>query len=252
MVTEGTSVLMRQMTLEQQQIYSAISDAPDKPDLAQNLFRIGRMFQFSFSTFMVMPSKTDLTVSSLIIETNVPAGFYEALDDISPPKDCYVYDTARCTVLPLVWSAEQTERQFRLINSTPPASLNHYVEHGATRGIVIPLSSLDGSRHIIRFDGDRCPMAQVEINDITMLALHFFQSYDRNRYPLTDNPCGLTERELEIVRWTARGKTSAEIGVIMSLSDHTVNAYMNNAVKKLDCVNRTQLVAKALRMRVIS
>lgn len=252
MVTEGTSELMRQMTLEQQQMYSAISDAPDKPDLARNLFRIGRMFEFACSTFLIMPSKTDLSVASLIIETNAPAGFYETLDLVSPPKDCYVYDAARCTVLPLAWSAEQIERQFQLINSSPPASLKHYVEHGFTRGIVIPLSSMDGTRHIIRFDGDRRPLEQVEINDLTMLALHFFQSYDRNRYPLTDNPCGLTERELEIVRWTAKGKTSAEIGVIMSLSDHTVNAYMNNAVKKLDCVNRTQLVAKALRMRVIS
>lgn len=243
---------MRQMTLEQQQMYSAISDAPDKPDLAQNLFRIGRMFDFVCSTFMVMPSKTDLSVASLIIETNAPAGFYEGLDEIAPPKDCYVYDAARCTVLPLDWAAEQIERQFRLINSSPPPSLFHYLAHGFTGGLVIPLSSLDGSRHIVRFDGARGPLTQVEINDLTMLALHFFQSYDRNRYPLTDNPCGLTERELEIVRWTARGKTSAEIGVIMSLSDHTVNAYMNNAVKKLDCVNRTQLVAKALRMRVIS
>lgn len=243
---------MRQMTLEQQQMYSAIEDAPDKTDLARNLFLMGQMYGFACSTFLVMPSKTDLSVASLIIETNVPSGFYERLDEIAPPKDCYVYDAARCTVLPLGWSAEQIQRQFQLINSLPPPSLKCYVDHGLTRGLVIPLSSLDGSRHIIRFDGDRRPLERMEINDLTMLALHFFQSYDRNRYPLTDNPCGLTERELEIVRWTAHGKTSAEIGVIMSLSDHTVNAYMNNAVKKLDCVNRTQLVAKALRMRVIS
>jgi DNA-binding CsgD family transcriptional regulator len=243
---------MRQMTLEQQQIYSAINDAPGKPDLARNLFRIGKMFDFSCATFMVMPSKTDLSTAALIIETNAPPDFYNRLDEISPPKDCYVYDAARCTVLPLDWQAEQIERQFRLINSSPPPSLYHYLEHDLTGGLIIPLSSLDGSRHIIRFDGKRSPLSQVEINDLTMLALHFFQSYDRNRYPLTDNPCGLTERELEIVRWTAHGKTSAEIGVIMSLSDHTVNAYTNNAVKKLDCVNRTQLVAKALRMRVIS
>jgi DNA-binding CsgD family transcriptional regulator len=240
------------MTLEQQQMYSAISEGPSKPDLAQNLFRIGRMFDFACSTFMVMPSKTDVSVATLIIETNAAPDFYSQLDEIRPPKDCYVYDAARCTVLPLDWSAEQIERQCHLINSSPPPSLKHYVDHGLTGGLLIPLSSLDGSRHIIRFDGDREPLEQIEINDLTMLALHFFQSYDRNRYPLTDNPCGLTERELEIVRWTARGKTSAEIGVIMALSDHTVNAYMNNAVKKLDCVNRTQLVAKALRMRVIS
>ncbi len=55
-----------------------------------------------------------------------------------------------------------------------------------------------------------------------------------------------------MLRWTAQGKTSLEIGQILSLSDHTVNAYMTNAIRKLDCVNRTQLVAKAIRMKIIS
>jgi DNA-binding CsgD family transcriptional regulator len=54
----------------------------------------------------------------------------------------------------------------------------------------------------------------------------------------------LSARELEIVRWTGHGKTSIGIGQILSLSDHTVNAYMTNAIKKLDCVNRTQLVPR--------
>jgi DNA-binding CsgD family transcriptional regulator len=61
----------------------------------------------------------------------------------------------------------------------------------------------------------------------------------------------LTTRELEVLRWTSQGKTSVEIGKILSLSDHTINAYMNTAIKKLDCVNRTQLVAKALRLKLI-
>ena len=66
------------------------------------------------------------------------------------------------------------------------------------------------------------------------------------------SPVSLSARELEVVRWTAQGKTSLEIGQILSLSDHTVNAYMTNAIRKLDCVNRTQLVAKAIRMKIIS
>ena len=65
-------------------------------------------------------------------------------------------------------------------------------------------------------------------------------------------PKTLTKREIEVIRWTSHGKTSSEIGQILSLSDHTINAYLNNAIKKLDCVNRTQLVAKAIRLKVIS
>ena len=62
----------------------------------------------------------------------------------------------------------------------------------------------------------------------------------------------LTEREVDCLNWTAAGKTSAEISEILSLSEHTVNHYLNRATKKLDTVNRTQAVAKALRMGIIS
>jgi len=51
--------------------------------------------------------------------------------------------------------------------------------------------------------------------------------------------------------WTAAGKTSAEIAEILGLSEHTVNHYLNKATKKLDTVNRTQAVAKALRVGLI-
>ena len=66
-----------------------------------------------------------------------------------------------------------------------------------------------------------------------------------------DNGSELNKRELECLNWAAAGKTSGEIAVIVSLSEHTVNHYLNSCCKKLDCVNRTQAVARAIRMRVI-
>jgi len=61
----------------------------------------------------------------------------------------------------------------------------------------------------------------------------------------------LYTRELECLTWAAAGKTSSEIGTIVGLSEHTVNHYLNACCKKLDCVNRTQAVAKAIRSRLI-
>ena len=61
----------------------------------------------------------------------------------------------------------------------------------------------------------------------------------------------LSSRELEVIKWTAEGKTSHEIGRILNLSDHTINAYLANAIRKMECVNRAQLVAKAIRLKLI-
>ena len=61
----------------------------------------------------------------------------------------------------------------------------------------------------------------------------------------------LTEREIEIARWTARGKTSAEIAVMLGLSQYAINEQISEAMKKVDAVNRIQFVAKSIRLGLI-
>lgn len=56
----------------------------------------------------------------------------------------------------------------------------------------------------------------------------------------------LTGREREVLRWTAAGKTSGEIGSILGVSTRTVNFHVAAALFKLDAVNKTQAVVKAL------
>lgn len=239
------------LTPNKQTLYAAIADAGCQATLATTLFEIAAVFGFQAATLMIMPAKTDKSTASLVLQTNLGIEFFKACDLVCPPHNCQFYDAVRRSILPLSWSVHQIARQHKLMNQPEPAILEHLQQFNLTGGIFIPLASIDGTRHLIRFDGNRPATLQEETNDLFMLSMHFFDSYDRARHPLGDNP-RLTERELDVVRWSATGKTSAEIGMILSLSDHTINAYMNNALKKLDCVNRTQLVAKALRMRIIS
>ncbi len=62
----------------------------------------------------------------------------------------------------------------------------------------------------------------------------------------------LSAREVECLRWTAVGKTTWEISVILKLSEHTVTDYLQSAAAKLNAVNRTQAVAEAIRQRHIT
>jgi DNA-binding CsgD family transcriptional regulator len=55
----------------------------------------------------------------------------------------------------------------------------------------------------------------------------------------------ITPREKEVLRWTADGKTSYEIGKILAISINAVNFHVNNVVAKLDASNKTHAVAKA-------
>ena len=61
----------------------------------------------------------------------------------------------------------------------------------------------------------------------------------------------LTERECDVLRWTADGKTSGEIGDILGLSERTVNFHINNCMEKLGAVNKTACTIKAAMLRLI-
>ncbi|WP_244470376.1 response regulator transcription factor [Microvirga vignae] len=62
----------------------------------------------------------------------------------------------------------------------------------------------------------------------------------------------LTDREREVLTWVGRGKTSSEIAIILGIRERTVNFHCDQAMKRLDVINRTQAVAKAIAHRLIT
>lgn len=56
----------------------------------------------------------------------------------------------------------------------------------------------------------------------------------------------LTVREKEVLRWSAAGKTADEIGAILGISERTVTFHIAGTLAKLNVVNKTQAVSKAL------
>ncbi len=61
----------------------------------------------------------------------------------------------------------------------------------------------------------------------------------------------LSEREVETLTWAARGKTSAEIALIVGLSKRTVDFHIDNARNKLGVATRIEAAAKAASGRLI-
>lgn len=61
----------------------------------------------------------------------------------------------------------------------------------------------------------------------------------------------LTAREREVLRWTAAGKTADEVGAILGISERTVTFHITSSLVKLNVVNKTQAVAKALLLNLL-
>jgi len=61
----------------------------------------------------------------------------------------------------------------------------------------------------------------------------------------------LTDRQSEVLKWAALGKTDWEIATILDVSEHTVDKYMRQSKEALNAVNRTAAIVLAMRYGLI-
>jgi DNA-binding NarL/FixJ family response regulator len=71
------------------------------------------------------------------------------------------------------------------------------------------------------------------------------------RTGLRPKTIALNEREVEVLTWVARGKTSADIAQILGLTKRTIDFHIDNARTKLGAATRTEAVLKAASGKLI-
>lgn len=62
----------------------------------------------------------------------------------------------------------------------------------------------------------------------------------------------LSPREQECLQWVSMGKSSADIGTILSLSPRTVDSYLEKVCAKFRVRTRIEAVASAVRHGIIN
>lgn len=73
------------------------------------------------------------------------------------------------------------------------------------------------------------------------------------RMPAPQDPLGeLTEREREVLRLIAHGRSNKEIGLALSLSEVTVKGYVSSVLSKLHVEDRTQAALLAVRYGLVT
>nr|WP_290886113.1 LuxR family transcriptional regulator [Hoeflea sp.] len=150
---------------------------------------------------------------------------------------------------PIVLQSKRSIAPFSMDLRLYPSSLAGLSE--AQAAIAVPLHTLAARRYcLIMFGGADQPRHE-NLAVVALDATLIFQRYFEVILSL-DSVSGLNDREIQIVRWTSEGKTSAEIAIILGLSEHTVNSYIAAVLRKLHVVNRAQMVASALRSGLIT
>jgi DNA-binding CsgD family transcriptional regulator len=125
-------------------------------------------------------------------------------------------------------------------------------------GLIVPSSPQQLTSPIVRlitaeasFDPMILPLLQ-SISVIYVSSTQSFFTKNRAAEQEIQNATSLTEREIECLHWSARGKTNHEIGVILDISRHTVNTHIESAKRKLGVATRVQAAAIAHRLGLLS
>lgn len=153
------------------------------------------------------------------------------------------------SVMPLVWS-EQLFHQC-------PRFRDEASEHGLRFGWSQAFYDAKGVGGLLTLARSKVPLSELELkeNSLKMSWLGQVAHQGLSRLILgeraPDGQIMLTNREAEVLRWSADGKTASEVGEIMNIAERTVNFHVNNALEKLGACNKTAGVIKAAMLRLL-
>jgi DNA-binding CsgD family transcriptional regulator len=212
----------------------------------------GAVEPLGYHHICVLSHQADLRerITPAVLYFDAPQGFADALDRAGHGPNNPLVQRALTRLEPLaaneIWAAPLSDRQKRVL-AFISMSLN------VRDGFTIPIrldEQLDG---IVMFGGvkpDTSPLARSFLHLLSHCA--FKRAKELTEAPVKRRKGSLTTRELECLRWTALGKTDAEVGTILSISARTARFHIENAKRKLGVSTRIQAVAEALRLRAIA
>ena len=211
-------------------------------ELLKSLSNIG----FDYAILVGIPTDPR-DFSNFIITENWPDGWFETYSSGQFAKFDPVLRHCLRTVMPFAWH----EAPFDLLLDHSAAIVMREACHfGLHSGLALPIHGAGGYEACFSISG-----ASPRIDRHTRPAIHLMlmYAYDRLVQLTQSKPIKaiLTPREVEVLRWAALGKSSADISDILSISERTVVAHTTNAMGKLGVGTRTAAVASAISRRLL-
>ena len=213
--------------------------------------RLARLLSgLGFHAFLITQvPEPPLRIEPYMLLNNWPGGWSDLYSKKNYYADDPVASWCRKTVEPFEWKDAPycPER-----NPKSREIMNIARDFGMLSGFLVPIVRTTGFQACVTMAGskpDLSPPAKRTIHIVSAFA-HARLAALQGRSAVGREKI-LSKTEREILSWVAAGKSSWEISQILRLSKSSVDTLVNRAARKLDAVNRTQAVVKALRMREI-
>lgn len=151
--------------------------------------------------------------------------------------------------LPVLWSDS--------LFSKAPQLWAEAQSHGLRYGWAQSRHDADGVYSMLILARSAEPITPAELNEKDMRiqwlvqASHTSMKAKLDKTELKQDEVKLSDREIDVLRWTADGKTSSEIADILCISERTVNFHVNNVVAKLGACNKINATVRAAMLGLL-
>lgn len=228
-----------------------ISQSSDLTTFKRRLLQFGEELEFGLVNAFVVVDRPGKEASFYTVG-NTPEEFLAGSADPDDYRRDPVMQRLKRTSLPFAYDQSMYVRQ-------GAADIwERQAVHGYKTGIAVALHLKDHRHFLLGVDRDQALPADSEavtqlLASLQLLAVHA-QDAALRLLGVRDIPINvprLTERELEVLRWTMEGKSAWAVGEILSVSENTVNFHLRNVLRKLDASSKHQAVLKAMSLGIL-
>lgn len=233
------------------QDYTDISEAPDLLALESRLVRFANELEFGIISGLLVVEHAAGRISSFHLG-NTPEAFSSTYASTAIGKRDPVLRRLKRLSAPFVYD------QTMYVKEEAADLWDAQAQFGYKTGIAMALHLSGGKHFVMGVDRDQ-PLPDDDIAvtrmmaDLQLLAVHAQETAVRllAPQPQMETVPHLTEREIEILKWTAEGKSGWAVGQILNISEHNVKYHVNKILVKLAVGSKHQAAAKAKALGLI-
>ncbi len=236
--TDRAPKRLRDMTFDALTALDGIEDAGEL--LARTSTILG---QFGFSAFVLsrLPRAPAATGPDILVN-GWPEGWSDRYAEAGHYKIDPVASFCLSSRQPFAWTdipPEHTKggRSAQIVGEA--------AEFGLTEGLCVPLHTALGAGGL-SLAGSKVEHTPGVSMIASFLAFRVCQAMEDAGLGITTTQ-RLSARERDVLSWVAIGKTAAEIGMILSISEHTVGEHLKHIRRKLRTSNNAHSIVRALQ-----
>jgi DNA-binding CsgD family transcriptional regulator len=225
-----------------------VAEIGDRESLRRQLAWISEEMGFGLFTVILMQGRPGWPWRSFILG-NIPAEWDAAsMDSQSSRRDPFLQRSRRLSV-PLAYD------QSFYVGEGCGDLWEEQAMHGYKTGIGSAVHR-DDKHTMVGFDraeplpNDEAKRARM-LADLQFLSVHAHEAVVRALLPQEAAKVRLTDRQLDVLRWIAQGKTAWATGQILGVSERTVNGHLSAIYAKLDAGSQTQAVFNAVKLGLL-